>query len=154
MATPKVKRPRAGRHPDQAPKPAAPGPSAAAGWLVAADAVALVVFVVAGTGSHDEGSASSWIFWRNAIPLLGAWFAIATLLRTYRTPGFTIVAKTWIVAVPIGLTVRSLWVGSPEGGRFLVFLAVGLAFTLLFLAIGRAVVALISGRGYPQSRSS
>jgi hypothetical protein len=33
-----------------------------------------------------------------------------------------------------------------------VFLAVGLGFTMLFLAIGRLVLALITGRGYPQRR--
>ena len=92
-----------------------------------------MVFVLAGMRSHHEGSAA-WIFGRNAIPLLVAWFAVAALLKTYRTPGFMIVAKTWIVAVPIGLTVRSLWVGSPTGWRFVVFLAVGLGFTMLFLA--------------------
>ena len=77
---------------------------------------------------------------------------MAALLKTYRTPGFMIVAKTWIVAVPIGLTVRSLWVGSPTGWRFVVFLAVGLGFTMLFLLIGRLLLALITGRGYPQRR--
>jgi hypothetical protein len=109
------------------------------------------VFVLAGMGSHHEGSAV-WIFARNAIPLIAAWLVVSVVLKTYRIPGFTIVAKTWIVAVPIGLVVRSLWVGSPEGIRILVFLAVGLGFTLLFLLAGRAVVAVVSGRGYPQRR--
>jgi len=33
-------------------------------------------------------------------------------------------------------------------------LAVGLAFTLLFLLIGRGLVALVTGRGYPRRRRS
>jgi hypothetical protein len=151
MSTRKVKRPRAGRHPNQDPAPPPPRPETPAAWLIAADTVALVVFVLAGMRSHHEGSAV-WILGRNAIPLLVAWFAVAALLKTYRTPGFMIVAKTWIVAVPIGLTVRSLWVGSPTGWRFVVFLAVGLGFTMLFLVIGRLLLALITGRGYPQRR--
>ena len=151
MSTRKVKRPRAGRHPNQDPAPPPPRPETPAAWLIAADTVALVVFVLAGMRSHHEGSAT-WIFLRNAIPLLVAWFAVAALLKTYRTPGFMIVAKTWIVAVPIGLTVRSLWLGSPTGWRFVVFLAVGLGFTMLFLVIGRLLLALITGRGYPQRR--
>lgn len=146
----KVVRSQAGRHPHQRPSPE-PGPAAPAGWLAAADATALIVFVLAGMRSHHEGAFPA-IFLRNAIPLLCSWFAVATLLRTYRKPGLAIVVKTWIVAVPIGVIVRSLWVGSPEGPRVLVFVALALAFTLLFLLAGRAVVALVTGRGYPQRR--
>ena len=145
MSTRKVKRPRAGRHPNQDPAPPPPRPGTPAAWLIAADTVALVVFVLAGMRSHHEGSAA-WIFLRNAIPLLVAWFSVAVLLKTYRTPGFM------IVAVPIGLTLRSLWVGSPTGWRFVVFLGVGLGFTVLVLAIERLVLALITGRGYPRRR--
>ena len=68
--------------------------------------------------------------------------------------GLKVVFQTWIVAVPIGLIVRSLWVGSPQGAQIFVFLTVGLAFTLLFLMGGRGVVALATGRGYPRGRRS
>jgi Protein of unknown function (DUF3054) len=150
MASRKVSRAKAGLHPNQDPRPS-PAPSAPALWLAIADATALVVFVLTGMRSHHEGTLVG-IFLRNAVPLLGAWFVIATLFRTYRRPGLKVVFQTWIVAVPIGLIVRTLWVGSPQGGRIFVFLAVGLAFTLLFLLLGRAVVVLVSGRGYPQRR--
>ena len=151
MAKPKVTRPRAGRHPNQGPEAPPPGPAAPARWLAAADSVALLAFVVTGMRTHHEGGAAA-IFVRNAVPLLGSWFVIATLFRTYRRPGLVAVLKTWIVAVPIGLVIRSLWVGSPEGLRILVFLGAGLAFTLLFLVIGRAAVVVITGRGYPGRR--
>ncbi len=150
MASRKVSRPKAGLHPNQDPRPS-PAPSAPALWLAIADATALVLFVLAGMRSHHEGTLIG-IFLRNAVPLLGAWFVIAALFRTYRRPGLKVVLQTWIVAVPIGLIVRTLWVGSPQGGRIFVFLAVGLAFTLLFLLVGRAVVAVVTGRGYPQRR--
>jgi len=120
--------------------------------LVAVDLLALVVFVVTGMRSHHEGTYLT-IFLRNVIPLAGTWLAVAALLGTYRRPGLGTLLRTWIVAVPVALVVRSLWVGSPsEIGPFLTFLAVGLAFTLLFLLIGRGLVALVTGRGYPQRR--
>ncbi|HEY6567141.1 MAG TPA: DUF3054 domain-containing protein [Actinomycetota bacterium] len=116
-----------------------------------ADAAALIVFVLAGMRSHHEGTLVG-VFMRNAVPLVCAWFVVAALFRTYRRAGLKVVFQTWIVAVPIGLIVRSLWVGSPQGSRVFVFLAVGLAFTLLFLMAGRGVIALATGRGYPQGR--
>ena len=120
--------------------------------LVAVDLLALVVFVVTGMRSHHEGTYLT-ILLRNVIPLAGTWLAVAALLGTYRRPGLGTLLRTWIVAVPVALVVRSLWVGSPsEIGPFLTFLAVGLAFTLLFLLIGRGLVALVTGRGYPQWR--
>jgi hypothetical protein len=122
--------------------------------LVAVDLLALVVFVVTGMRSHHEGAYAT-VFLRNAIPLLGSWAIFSAVLGAYRYPGPGSLLRTWIVAVPVALVVRSLWVGSPTGvGRFLTFLAVGLAFTLLFLLIGRGLVALVTGRGYPQRRRS
>jgi hypothetical protein len=41
---------------------------------------------------------------------------------------------------------RSIWVGSPSGSRLLVFVGIGLVFTLLFLLAGRRVVVLIHRR--------
>jgi hypothetical protein len=48
------------------------------------------------------------------------------------------------MAVPAALLVRTWWVGSPQGGRIAVFLGVGMAFTLLFLLIGRGLVAALT----------
>ncbi|MGZ5299594.1 MAG: DUF3054 family protein [Actinomycetota bacterium] len=111
--------------------------------LAVADAVALVVFVLVGIRSHHEiGPLDA--FFRNAVPLEGVWFAAAAVSGAYRRPGLRSLLWTWVVAVPVALVVRSLWVGSPTGGRLLVFLGVGLAFTLLFLLAGRAVV--VTGR--------
>ena len=115
MASRKVTRSKAGRHPNQDPVPPR-GPAASARWLAVADATALIVFVLAGMRSHHEGTLVG-IFLRNAIPLLVAWFVVAAVFRTYRRAGLTVVLQTWIVAVPIGLVARSLWVGSPQGTR-------------------------------------
>ena len=113
-------------------------------WFVLADAAALVVFVLVGIRGHHAGTMEGFL--RNAVPLLVVWFAVAWLARAYRRPGWRSLLRTWIIAVPVGLIVRSLIVGSPTGGRLLVFLAVGLGFTLLFLVVGR-LLARIGSRG-------
>jgi hypothetical protein len=131
-----------------------PPRSAPVPLLVTVDLLALVIFILAGMRTHHEGGLAT-IFLRNAIPLLGTWVVIAAALGTYRRPGLGTLLRTWIVAVPIALVVRSLWVGSPSDIRpFLTFLVVGLAFTSLFLLIGRAIVALVIGRGDPRRRGA
>jgi hypothetical protein len=109
------------------------------------DLVALVVFVLAGMRNHRTGSQAE-IFLRNAVPVLIAWVVVSLAVRTYRPPSFRRLLLTWIVAVPVGLLMRTGWVGSPTGGRILVFLGVGLAFTALFLAVGRLLGRVIGAR--------
>jgi Protein of unknown function (DUF3054) len=113
--------------------------------LVASDALALIVFVLVGIEGHHEAAAPV-VFLRNAVPLLAAWFGAALLLGLYRRPGLATLLRTWLVAVPVGIVVRSLVVGSPDRpGAFLAFLGVSMAFTLLFLALGRAIVWFVAG---------
>jgi hypothetical protein len=116
--------------------------------LAGADAIALIGFVLAGIRSHHKVGALD-LFLRNAVPLLSAWFLVAILTGAYRKPGLRTLMITWIVAVPSGLVARSLWVGSPTGGRLLVFLGIGLVFTALFLGVGRALVRLAGRRVLP-----
>lgn len=111
-------------------------------WYVLADAAALVVFVVVGLREHRGSTVEGFL--RNAVPLLGAWFLVAWRAHTYRRPGWRSLLTCWIVAVPIGLLVRTVIVGSPRGAKILVFVAVGLAFTLLLLVLGRLLVRLLS----------
>jgi hypothetical protein len=111
-------------------------------WYMVADALALVVFVLIGIRGHHAGTVEGFL--RNAVPVLGVWFLVAWLAHTYRRPGWRSLLRNWIVAVPIGLLVRTLSVGSPKGGKILVFIAVGLAFTLLFLVLGRLLARIVS----------
>lgn len=113
-------------------------------WFMLADAAALVVFVLIGIRGHRVATVEGFL--RNAVPLLAVWFVVAGPAHTYRRPGWRSLLRNWIVAVPVGLLVRTLIVGSPRGGRLLVFLAVGLAFTLVFLVLGR-LLARIGSRG-------
>jgi hypothetical protein len=114
-------------------------------WYVLADAAALIVFVLIGIRGHRAGTVEGFV--RNAVPLLGVWFLVAWLAHTYRRPGWRSLVRNWIVAVPVGLLVRTMILGSPKGGKILVFIGVGLAFTLLFLVLGRLLARLVSRAG-------
>ena len=114
-------------------------------WYILADAAALIVFVLIGIRGHRAGTLEGFL--RNAVPLLGVWFLVAWQAHTYRRPGWRSLIRNWIVAVPIGLLVTTLMVGSPKGGRILVFIAVGLAFTLVFLVLARLLARILSRAG-------
>ena len=119
--------------------------------FVVADGVALITFVLVGIRSHHEIGALA-VFLRNAVPLEVMWFAVAAVTGAYRRPGIRTLLWTWLVAVPVALIVRTLWVGSPGGLRLLTFLGIGLTFTLLFLLIGRAVAGF-AGRWIHERRT-
>jgi hypothetical protein len=116
--------------------------------FVVADAAALMVFVLVGIRSHHEVGALD-LFLRNAVPLEAAWFVVSVVAATYRRPGIRTLLWTWVVAVPAGLVVRSIWVGSPSGSRLLVFVGIGMGFTFVFLLAGRGVVELVGRRRRP-----
>jgi hypothetical protein len=108
------------------------------------DALALVAFVVVGLRSHHEGGGIG-VFLRNSVPLVICWFVAAIVLHTYRRPGFKGLALNWAIAVPVALLIRTWIVGSPtRPARIALFLAVGMAFTALFLIVARAVVRLLT----------
>jgi Protein of unknown function (DUF3054) len=128
-----------------------PSGNASGRTLATVDALALLMFVLVGVRSHHD-IGGSWVVARNVIPLEAVWFCAATLMGTYRRPGVRTLLRTWAVAVPSGLVLRTVWVGSPTGVRLLTFLAVGLAFTLLFLLAGRWIAGLIGRRVFPAGR--
>jgi len=111
--------------------------------LAIADVVALTSFVAVGLRSHRIGAIAE-VAARNAVPLTVAWIAVALVVGTYRHRDLASLALTWALAVPAALLVRTWWVGSPQGSRIAVFLGVGMAFTLLFLLIGRGLVAVLT----------
>jgi Protein of unknown function (DUF3054) len=112
--------------------------------VLATDLLALAVFVLVGARSHHEHAAST-VFLRTAVPLGGAWLVVAAFLRTYRRPTIARLVKTWAIAVPAGVVLRALWLGS-EGSRVLVFLFVAMVFTLLFLLAGRVLARFVVSR--------
>jgi hypothetical protein len=118
---------------DRSEPGSARAPSGAA--LVVADAAALLAFVAVGLRSHRIGAIPE-VAARNLVPLAASWALVSLAVGTYR--------RRDLVAVPLALLARTWWVGSPRGARIAVFLAVGLVFTLVFLAIGRTVAAAIT----------
>jgi Protein of unknown function (DUF3054) len=115
--------------------------------LPVADALALTLLVLAGIVEHDEGSNVVTLFLRNAVPLLASWFVVARFTGVYRRPGLRTLLLTWAIAVPLGLLLRTVWVGSPSGGELAVFLGIGLGFTLLFVLAGRLATGGLARRG-------
>jgi hypothetical protein len=131
-------------HPIDGDAPSSDRGSLASGRALAvADAIALLAFVAVGLRSHRIGAIAE-IAVRNLVPLTVAWIVVALVVGTYRRRDLLSLVLTWMVAVPTALLVRTWWVGSPQGGRIAVFLGVGMAFTLLFLLIGRGLVAALT----------
>ena len=87
------------------------------------DALALLVFVVAGVLTHD---ASAGAFVRDLLCFELAWFALSRL---------PLVAR-WLVGVTAAVAVRAAFVGHFSAA----FYGVALAFTALFVLLGRALL--------------
>jgi hypothetical protein len=106
------------------------------------DSVALVGFVLLGLREHSETPGVVLIL-RNVVPILASWFPVALATGAYRTLDAGSMLSTWIVSIPTAVVARSLWVGSPTGGRFAIFLLIALGFTLLFSLAGRLLAGAI-----------
>jgi hypothetical protein len=113
----------------------------AARRVMAIDLLALPLFVIVGMGSHDEDRVG--VFLRNAVPLEAAWLAVSLVVRTYRPPTFRTFIVTWAIAVPVGLVVRTVLADRFGDDGMWVFFGVALAFTLLFLAVGRGLALFL-----------
>lgn len=110
-------------------------------WMLAAgDVLAVLAFTLAGLANHRSGVTLDG-FVRNAGPILLVWAAAAVPLRTYTRPGVRSFLPTWAVAVVGGVSLRTLWLGHPTGVRFLTFLGVTAAMTLLFVGGWRLLAA-------------
>ncbi len=105
-------------------------------WLALGDAASLLAFAIVGLQFHRMPVTLVAVL-QTAVPLLAAWFAVARLVRTYDRPGVWAFLLTWLVAVPVGLALRHVWMGRPFGYGFLVFVAIAGGFTLAFLGAWR-----------------
>lgn len=119
--------------------------SARARLTLAVDLLAITLFVLVGMRSHRSGS-TVVVFVRNALPIGAAWLGFSAMFRTYRPPTHRALVRTLLTAVPVGVLVRTLWVGSPQGARIFVFLGVALSFLSLFVGTGRVLVGLFGRR--------
>jgi hypothetical protein len=114
-------------------------------WLSSGDAAALLVFTVLGRRFHNMALGTEEIL-RTAVPLWLAWFAVAGALGTYRRPAAARFLLTWLVAVPVGLALRQLWLGRPFGPGFPIFVGVALGLTLVCLLAWRLVAMALRVR--------
>ena len=110
---------------------------------VAADAAAIVVFAIVGLLSHHGGVSGRGLA-RDALPLLGGWFAAALLVRLYTRPAPWKLAATWLAGITGGVAIRAAVLGHTHAGKEAAFLGVALAFTLLFVLVARAATAWLS----------
>jgi hypothetical protein len=97
------------------------------------------VFVTIGVLTHD---ASFGAFVRDALCILGGWFAVALAVGLYRRGGWWRLVVTWLAGVSAGVLVRAAFIGHWPGA----FYGVALAFTAVFVVIGRSLRYLPSGR--------
>ena len=113
---------------------------------LAADSAAIVVFALVGLFSHHGGVSGGGLA-RDALPLLGGWFAAALLFRLYARPAAWRLAATWLVGITAGVAVRAAILRHTHAGKEAAFLAVALTFTLLFALAARLATAWL-----PRSR--
>jgi hypothetical protein len=103
------------------------------------DTVALVLFAVIGLASHDRGITWQGLL-RDAVPVLGGWFAAAALFHVYGRPRWRAFAAAWLVGITAGVEVRGLVLHRHVlGARYLTFLLVTLIVTLVLLFLRRAI---------------
>jgi hypothetical protein len=105
-----------------------------------ADAAALLLFTTVGLLSHGFEPSG---YLRDGLPLLAAWFAVALWLRLYPRAPWRRVVRCWLIAVPLAWLARALALGRDFDGGQLAFLAITLAFTLVFVVALRAVAARV-----------
>jgi hypothetical protein len=118
--------------------------------LPVADAIGIVVFATVGLLSHDHALSATG-YARDALPLLGGWYAAALAFGAYRRPSWRTLLPTWIVGVTGGVVVRALVLGRELDGGQAVFLGIALAFTLLFVLAARHALRLVPVRALPSS---
>ena len=117
--------------------------------LAIGDLVALFAFVLLGQADHNTVSSTNPLLGAlpNVISLGVPWFILAWLLGAFPKGPITLPrmlgrsALAWVIAAPIGLVIRMLWLG--RGGIPIPFLIVTLAAGGLFLLGWRLIFWLI-----------
>lgn len=102
------------------------------------DGAALIVFAIVGLLSH-HGTVTATGLARDALPLLGCWFAAALAFRLYVRPSPGRLLATWATGITAGVLVRALILGRTLNGHEAAFLGVALTFTLLFVVVLRVL---------------
>ena len=119
---------------------------------LAVDVLAIAAFVLIGMRSHSDAAAVS-IFLRNFVPFTGAWLVVAWLVGTYRPPTPIGLIATLLIAIPIGVLLRAVWVRSWSAGEVLTFALVALVIATMLIGLGRAISAVLGARLFDRRAS-
>ena len=119
---------------------------------LAVDVLGIAAFVLIGMRSHSDAAAVS-IFLRNFVPFTGSWVVVAWLVGTYRPPTRIGLIATLLIAIPIGVLLRALWVRSWSAGEVLTFALVALVFATMLIGLGRAISAVLGAKLFDRRAS-
>jgi hypothetical protein len=115
---------------------------------VVADAAAILLFAVIGLLSHHGGVSGRGLV-RDALPLLGGWFAAALLFGLYPRPSLRRLLATWLAGVTGGVAIRAAVLGHADAGKEAAFLGVALAFVLAAVLAARLLVSVTASARRP-----
>jgi len=118
----------------------------------AVDVLGIAAFVLIGMRSHSDAAAVS-IFLRNFVPFTGSWVVVAWLVGTYRPPTPIGLIATLLIAIPVGVLLRALWVRSWSAGEVLTFALVALVFATMLIGLGRAISAVLGAKLFDRRAS-
>jgi len=119
---------------------------------LAVDVLGIAAFVLIGMRSHSDAAAVS-IFLRNFVPFTGSWLVVAWLVGTYRPPTPIGLIATLLIAIPVGVLLRALWVRSWSAGEVLTFALVALVFATMLIGLGRAISAVLGAKLFDRRAS-
>jgi hypothetical protein len=119
---------------------------------LAVDVLSIAGFILIGMRSHSDAAAVS-IFLRNFVPFTGSWLVVSWLVGTYRPPTPIGQIATLLIAIPIGVLLRALWVRSWTAGEVLTFALVALVFATMLMGLGRAISAVLGARLFDRRAS-
>jgi hypothetical protein len=117
--------------------------------LALIDTGAILLFVTIGLISHHKGL-SATCYARDALPLLGGWFAVALTVHAYSDPGLRRLVATWALGVTAGVLVRALILGRSLNGKEGAFLCVALVTIGVFVGVLRFAASVM--RPWPPAR--
>ena len=111
--------------------------------LVIGDVLALLVFTLIGLANHKDGITPA-----NVLKIMGPLVIVGAIATTvfgaYRRPGLRTLIAAWLATVPVAILIRKALFHTPATwGSTGIFIAVALAFTLLFLLCWRLLARYV-----------
>jgi hypothetical protein len=124
--------------------------------LAIGDLIALVIFAIIGRASHEELSTQAPLLavLNTAAPFMLSWLLVGMVLGMYRGKAlYPLTRVIWrtllagIVAAPLGVVFRALWLGTQV---VWVFMAVATVFSTLALLVWRVIWSRVRRWWWPE----